>query len=74
MILYVFGYSPSEPAPTDCAKYSWMRGWLVQTPELPDLRIDIICPATDVHIRKVRRFAIHAMEILIGVVSIRSRK
>jgi hypothetical protein len=32
----------------------WMKAWIVPDKTLPDLKIDVICPATDVHIQKVR--------------------
>ncbi|KAI5994745.1 HIT-like domain-containing protein [Pisolithus albus] len=32
--------------------YTWMNGWLKCRDDLPDLKISVICPATDVHIRK----------------------
>ena len=35
-------------------QYSWMKAWLIEDrPQLPDLKIDVICPATETHIRKV---------------------
>ncbi|KAI0684504.1 scavenger mRNA decapping enzyme [Cytidiella melzeri] len=32
--------------------YSWMLGWFKTSSEHPDVKINVICPATDVHIRK----------------------
>ncbi|KAH7883147.1 scavenger mRNA decapping enzyme [Phlebopus sp. FC_14] len=32
--------------------YTWMHGWLERKEDLPDVKIDIIFPATEVHIRK----------------------
>ncbi|KAI5994734.1 HIT-like domain-containing protein [Pisolithus albus] len=32
--------------------YTWMNGWLKRRDDLPDLKISVICPATDAHIRK----------------------
>ncbi|KAI0088391.1 scavenger mRNA decapping enzyme [Irpex rosettiformis] len=32
--------------------YTWMLGWLKASPEHPDVKINIIYPATEVHIRK----------------------
>ncbi|KIK26397.1 hypothetical protein PISMIDRAFT_676236 [Pisolithus microcarpus 441] len=32
--------------------YTWMNGWLKRRDDLPDLKISVICPATEVHIRK----------------------
>ncbi|KAI6156970.1 scavenger mRNA decapping enzyme [Pisolithus tinctorius] len=32
--------------------YTRINGWLKRRDDLPDLRINVICPATDVHIRK----------------------
>jgi len=33
--------------------YMWMNAWMVtERPLLPDLKIDVICPATETHIRK----------------------
>lgn len=35
-------------------QYSWLKAWFVEDrPHLPDMKIDVICPATDSHIRKV---------------------
>lgn len=31
-----------------------MFGWLSPSQDRPDVKINVICPATDVHIRKVR--------------------
>ncbi|TFY51808.1 hypothetical protein EVJ58_g10369 [Rhodofomes roseus] len=32
--------------------YTWLLGWLAPSTARPDVKINIICPATDVHIRK----------------------
>ncbi|KAF9809599.1 hypothetical protein IEO21_07370 [Rhodonia placenta] len=32
--------------------YTWLLAWLQPSQERPDVKINIICPATDVHIRK----------------------
>ncbi|KIK75446.1 hypothetical protein PAXRUDRAFT_835657 [Paxillus rubicundulus Ve08.2h10] len=32
--------------------YSWMHGWLERKEDLPDVKINVIFPATEVHIRK----------------------
>lgn len=32
--------------------YTWFLGWLEASREHPDLKINIICPATEVHVRK----------------------
>ncbi|KAJ8593742.1 scavenger mRNA decapping enzyme [Rhizopogon salebrosus TDB-379] len=32
--------------------YSWFSAWLHKRDDIPDLKIYVICPATDVHIRK----------------------
>ncbi|KAH9911666.1 scavenger mRNA decapping enzyme [Fomitopsis serialis] len=32
--------------------YTWLLGWLAPSAARPDVKINIICPATDVHIRK----------------------
>lgn len=34
-------------------QYAWMLGWLSHSEDRPDIKINVICPATDVHIRKV---------------------
>lgn len=34
-------------------QYSWLLAWLTKHENLPDVKINIVCPATDVHIRKV---------------------
>ncbi|KAI0264707.1 scavenger mRNA decapping enzyme [Gloeopeniophorella convolvens] len=33
--------------------YTWMFGWLGYSSDRPDVKINVVCPATDVHIRKV---------------------
>ncbi|KAF8531329.1 scavenger mRNA decapping enzyme [Gautieria morchelliformis] len=35
--------------------YHWLLGWLARNSECPDVKINVICPATDVHIRKYSR-------------------
>ena len=35
-------------------QYTWLFGWLTDERDR-DVKINIICPATEVHIRKVRR-------------------
>ncbi|KAL4063895.1 HIT-like domain-containing protein [Scleroderma yunnanense] len=35
--------------------YSWMNAWISRREEFPDLKINVICPATDVHVRKYSR-------------------
>ncbi|GJE86757.1 scavenger mRNA decapping enzyme [Phanerochaete sordida] len=32
--------------------YTWFMGWLEPSREHPDLKINVVCPATEVHIRK----------------------
>ncbi|KAI1798380.1 scavenger mRNA decapping enzyme [Ganoderma leucocontextum] len=32
--------------------YTWMFGWLASSPDSPDVKINIVHPATEVHIRK----------------------
>ncbi|KAI0077616.1 scavenger mRNA decapping enzyme [Panus rudis PR-1116 ss-1] len=32
--------------------YSWFFAWLERSPDKPDVKINVICPATEVHIRK----------------------
>ncbi|KZT68878.1 scavenger mRNA decapping enzyme [Daedalea quercina L-15889] len=32
--------------------YTWLLGWLTPSPSRPDVKLNIICPATEVHIRK----------------------
>lgn len=32
--------------------YTWLLGWLETSLDRPDLKINIVCPATEVHIRK----------------------
>ncbi|KAI0305152.1 scavenger mRNA decapping enzyme [Multifurca ochricompacta] len=39
--------------------YSWMFGWLKPSQDRPDVKINVICPATDVHIRKYSRQRVH---------------
>ncbi|KAI9444282.1 scavenger mRNA decapping enzyme [Lactarius indigo] len=39
--------------------YSWMFGWLSPSQDKPDVKINVICPATDVHIRKYSKQQIH---------------
>ena len=34
-------------------QYTWLLGWLSPSTTRPDVKINIICPATEVHIRKV---------------------
>ena len=36
----------------DFSKYTWLFGWFGNTRER-DIKINVICPATDVHVRKV---------------------
>ena len=36
-------------------QYTWLFGWFGNTRER-DLKINVICPATDVHVRKVLKF------------------
>ncbi|TCD68153.1 hypothetical protein EIP91_011431 [Steccherinum ochraceum] len=38
--------------------YSWGSGWLKPDPDRPDVKINIIHPATEVHIRKVDAFCV----------------
>ena len=33
-------------------QYTWMFGWLATSPDSPDVKINILHPATEVHIRK----------------------
>lgn len=35
-------------------QYSWFFAWLHKRDDFPDVKIYVICPATEVHIRKVR--------------------
>ncbi|KAF8580178.1 scavenger mRNA decapping enzyme [Ramaria rubella] len=35
--------------------YHWHFGWLAHSPKLPDVKINVICPATEAHIRKYSR-------------------
>jgi m7GpppX diphosphatase len=37
-------------------QYAWMLGWLSHSEDRPDVKINVICPATEVHIRKVNPF------------------
>lgn len=37
-------------------QYSWLQGWLVHKEDVPDVKIRVIFPATEVHIQKVLRF------------------
>lgn len=39
--------------------YSWLFGWLNSSEERPDIKINVICPATEVHIRKYSRQQVH---------------
>ncbi|KAH9174679.1 scavenger mRNA decapping enzyme [Lactarius sanguifluus] len=39
--------------------YSWMFGWLSPSQDRPDVKINVICPATDVHIRKYSKQQTH---------------
>ncbi|CCM06810.1 uncharacterized protein FIBRA_09111 [Fibroporia radiculosa] len=32
--------------------YTWLHGWLEKSRDRPDVKLNIICPATEVHIRK----------------------
>ncbi|KAI0058633.1 scavenger mRNA decapping enzyme [Artomyces pyxidatus] len=32
--------------------YTWLFGWLNQSEDRPDVKINIVCPATEVHVRK----------------------
>ena len=38
---------------TTSLQYTWLLGWLAPSTTRPDVKINIICPATEVHIRKV---------------------
>ncbi|KAN0127241.1 HIT-like domain containing protein [Lactarius tabidus] len=39
--------------------YAWMFGWLSPSQDRPDVKINVICPATDVHIRKYSKQQVH---------------
>ncbi|KAI9511639.1 scavenger mRNA decapping enzyme [Russula earlei] len=39
--------------------YAWMVGWLSHSENKPDVKINVICPATEVHIRKYSKQQIH---------------
>ncbi|KAH9974044.1 scavenger mRNA decapping enzyme [Lactifluus volemus] len=39
--------------------YAWMLGWLSPSQDRPDVKINVICPATDAHIRKYSKQQIH---------------
>ncbi|KAI0251928.1 scavenger mRNA decapping enzyme [Lactifluus subvellereus] len=39
--------------------YAWMLGWLSPSEDRPDVKINVICPATDVHIRKYSKQQVH---------------
>ncbi|KAH9990963.1 scavenger mRNA decapping enzyme [Russula compacta] len=39
--------------------YAWMLGWLSHSEDRPDVKINVICPATDVHIRKYSKQQVH---------------
>ncbi|KAH9036546.1 scavenger mRNA decapping enzyme [Lactarius hengduanensis] len=39
--------------------YSWMFGWLSPSQDRPDVKINVVCPATDVHIRKYSKQQTH---------------
>ncbi|THH17308.1 hypothetical protein EW146_g3476 [Bondarzewia mesenterica] len=39
--------------------YTWLFGWIKASEERPDVKINVICPATEVHIRKYSRQQIH---------------
>jgi hypothetical protein len=38
---------------SDVFQYAWMLGWLRHSEDRPDVKINVICPASEVHIRKV---------------------
>ncbi|KAH9968229.1 scavenger mRNA decapping enzyme [Russula dissimulans] len=39
--------------------YAWMLGWLSHSEDRPDVKINVIYPATDVHIRKYSKQHVH---------------
>lgn len=43
----------SSDTPSLSLQYTWLHGWLSPSTTRSDVKINIICPATEVHIRKV---------------------
>ncbi|KAI0280411.1 scavenger mRNA decapping enzyme [Russula aff. rugulosa BPL654] len=39
--------------------YTWMLGWLSHSEDRPDVKINVIYPATDVHVRKYSKQQVH---------------
>ncbi|KZT34788.1 scavenger mRNA decapping enzyme, partial [Sistotremastrum suecicum HHB10207 ss-3] len=39
--------------------YTWFHGWLARSNAKPDVKIDVIFPATDVHVRKYSAQSVH---------------
>ncbi len=42
-------------------QYSWLSGWLHHAPDTPDVKINIISPATDVHVQKVESLILNSI-------------